>query len=160
MTGYLYQAMWRRLARETPEGTWTLSDTKGVARIDRSDGEVGIVIAKGDQGEGKSRPRTSARKGPMMEKGIRLNCRQLHFRDVVASECTSDWPRYTWLLLHNLTPDESGRELSIPISIGRNGYVNGFAERIVLDDGSAEDMSVTETADEEIDFKVTKKDVS
>lgn len=160
VTAYFYQALYLRLVKNSPEGTWQKKEPKGFARIDRSDGEVGIVFAKGDHNTGQKnfRPRTSTRKGKMMEMAVRLNCRQLHFRDVDAVEWPSDWPRYTWLVLHNSIDVGSGRcEISLPTSMGRDRHVNGFAERIIVADGSAEVVEVTETEEEEYPLNVSEK---
>ena len=161
VTAYICQMLYLRLAKEPKP--WQKKEVKRFPRIERADGEVALAFAKGDENTGQPnrRPRTVARKGPMMEKVIRLNCRQLHFREVDALAWPSDWPREIWLLLYHFAPDGSRRcELSLPTAMGRDRRVNGFAERIIIEDGSAEAIDVTETEDEEFQFDVSEKDVS
>lgn len=118
-----------------PEG-WCGSRAGGLETVVSPDGKLAIAVATGDESTGfcGSTPKTKYPRGPSTEAAIEQN--QLPFFEEpekrVAELTPSD--RVTWLLLISSSPDTNDIrcELSLPNSIGDNGKVEQWSERILL----------------------------
>ena len=116
-----------------PKG-WTTENPKNYEMTIHPEGQFAIVVAKGDLSTGKEdqAPMTRARKGPVTQQIIHAN--QLGFADLSAEWDYANRKRETWILLHRLDPAGPvlRAELSLPSAMNRDGNVNEWKERIIL----------------------------
>jgi hypothetical protein len=118
---------------------WYRSNDNNYALSINPTGEMAIAVATGDDGTGRAdaTPSTNARKGPSTLEAITVNQLQFSFmneRPAPAREATSGQNnhRATWILLIRRASKEVRCELSLPISIGEDGHIDGWRERILL----------------------------
>src|SRR6266508_4521445 len=117
---------------------WTTDNSRNYATVVSPDGKTALAVAAADAGTGrpKSTPSTRSTKGPATKAAVDRN--QLSFADVVDAfpkpQETEKADR-TWLLLHYVDEEaeEIRAELSLPVHMDGNGYVDSWLERIILE---------------------------
>jgi hypothetical protein len=122
-----------------PEG-WERSDDNNYSLVINATGLVAIAVATGDDATGRAelQPTTKSSKGPSTASAVTGNQLQLDliFPPVevppTARRTASDEPRMTWILLVHRAQGEVRCELSLPTSMGLDGRVDGWQERIIL----------------------------
>lgn len=110
---------------------WTSSNDNLFSVAVHPDGKVAIAIATGDAGTGRPEflPSTKAPKGPKTRDAIGMNRTQLG----LFSKNDSIMPkRTTWFLLIRRSGNNVLSELSLPLSMGEDGYIDRWQERIML----------------------------
>ena len=122
-----------------PEG-WDRCDDNNYSLVINAAGAVAIAVATGDDATGRAefQPTTKSSKGPSTASAVTGNQLQLDllFPPVEVSPASrptaSDEPRMTWILLVHRAQAEVRCELSLPTSMGPDGRVDGWQERIIL----------------------------
>lgn len=118
---------------------WRRSDENNYSLAIDPSGRIAIAVATGDDGTGlaDTLPSTKSSKGPCTIDAVATNQLQFGFMEPetapipIESVDQSD-ERTTMLLLTHRTQHEVRSELSIPSSIGPDGRVDGWNERIIL----------------------------
>jgi hypothetical protein len=95
---------------------------------------LAITIASGDRRTGckESEPSTKSAKGPITKLAVRNNeLANTLFGDIRAAKDT----RVTWILLFYRDDEasETRCELSLPLKMNKEGYVDQWVERIIMD---------------------------
>jgi hypothetical protein len=80
---------------------------------------------------GREMPTTKCRKGPNTADAVHAN-EQLSFFNEPAPVMNRQPDRATWILLFHNDAKEIRAELSLPNSIGEDGHINGWRDRIIL----------------------------
>lgn len=118
---------------------WVRSDEGNYSRVIDPSRRVAIAVATGDAGTGQSDviPSTKAPKGPNTIEAITANVGQLDlFLPAPPLDGANDAQPadelQTWILLVHRAHNEIRSELSLPHSMGTDGRVNGWRERIIL----------------------------
>jgi hypothetical protein len=101
---------------------------------------MAIAVATGDDGTGHvdAVPTTKSSKGPSTAEAVVANQAQLTFAfeepEAVAAEEGEGAvdERMTWLLLVHRGEGEVRSELSLPLSMGTDGRIESWQERIIL----------------------------
>lgn len=121
-----------------PAGWQRSNDHNYALSIDPVD-QIAIAVATGNEGTGlaDATPSTNARKGPSTLEAIAVNQLRFSFMDEppVQAKPRSGGrsnPRATWILLIHRASNEVRCELSLPISIGEDGHIDAWRERILL----------------------------
>jgi hypothetical protein len=125
----------RALREETAILGWTRSDEGNFCTAVEPEGKFAIAVASGCENTGckpPATPTTKRRKGPSTAEAVNANA-QLYLFAELAPAAQSDSPdRVTWILLFYRDREEIRAELSLPDSIGDDGHINGWRERILL----------------------------
>jgi len=118
---------------------WQRSNDNNYALAVDPDGLVAIAVATGNDSTGRAdaTPSTNARKGPSTLEAIAVNQLQFAFMDEHparrnAAPSDGNDLRMTWILLIHRAQNEVRCELSLPSSIGQDGHIDGWRERILL----------------------------
>ncbi|WP_369915575.1 hypothetical protein AB8810_03565 [Xanthomonas sp. NCPPB 3005] len=137
--GFTAWAQMIRASREylLPKG-WSRSNENNYCLVIDPQGEIAIAIATGDEGTGQSyaSPTTKSSKGPRTVDVVIANQNQL----LLPLDCppipepaiTQDENRMTWILLVHRGAEGVRSELSLPLSINNDGYIDAWRERIML----------------------------
>lgn len=138
--GFSAWAMMVRGLREylLPEG-WERSDENNYSLVINGTGTVAIAVATGDAATGRAdeQPTTKSSKGPSTAEAVTSNqlTLDLIFPPVnlpQAARPSAQDQRTTWILLVHRSQGEVRCELSLPTSMGPDGRVDGWQERIIL----------------------------
>lgn len=119
---------------------WRRSDENNYSLVIDPTGRVAVAVATGDEGTGAPAafPSTKAPKGQSTLDAITANRLQLSLFMEPESVAPADSPddlgaeRVTWLLLIYRSANEVRCELSLPSSMGVDGRIDGWRERILL----------------------------
>lgn len=120
-----------------PAGWQRSNDNNYALSVDPA-GQVAIAVATGNDGTGRAEatPSTNARKGPSTSDAIAANQLRFSFMDQPATPrgtpVAAGGGRATWILLIHRAAAEVRCELSLPISIGEDGHIDAWRERILL----------------------------
>ena len=134
---------WGRMVRAlrehlVPKG-WTRSNESNYCLAISPDEELAIAVATGDEstGEANGNPTTKSSKGPSTAEAVVTNQQQLSFalfppipdpaRPIGAAK-----ERMTWILLVHRGIGEVRCELSLPMSMGTDGRIDAWRERILI----------------------------
>ena len=114
---------------------WVREDIGGYALTVHEERKLAITVASGDEGTGSpsAHPSNRAKKGRNTVEAIEAN-RQLELFEQLPPEAAAEEGRQTWALMHH-TDTARGEirvELSRPSSIGGDGKITAWAERIIL----------------------------
>ncbi len=128
---------WARVVRALrdhllPRG-WTKSDDDNYSLVIGTTARYAIAVSSGCPNTGMARatPTTNCPKGPSTAGAISVNHAQLElFPDIKKTKVPK--APITWLFLFHRDAKEIRLELSLPSSIGENGYIDGWNERILL----------------------------
>lgn len=117
---------------------WSRSDENNYSVVLSPDERIAIAVATGDEGTGRAyvSPSTKAPKGPSTVEAVAANQLLLDLFEAleprVESSSGHSEDRATWILLIHRTQNEVRCELSLPSSIGDDGRIDGWQERILL----------------------------
>jgi hypothetical protein len=119
---------------------WSRSDDNNYSVVIDPGRRVAVAVATGDEGTGRidATPSTKAPKGPSTNNAIIINKLQLSLFAEAEPEpppATADDSadeRVTWILLIRRTAGEVRCELSLPYSMGIDGHIDDWRERILL----------------------------
>jgi hypothetical protein len=155
----------RALREYVLPGGWRRSDESNYSVVIDDVHRVAIAVATGDEATGVAElsPTTRAVKGISTLLRVVANQAQLSLfadADLPPSDA-SDAEEYddvvTWILLIHRAKDEVRCELSLPWSMGSDGRINAWRERIILDavpvDGGQMEIVVPEGPDIDVDVQ-------
>jgi len=119
---------------------WRRSDENNYSLVIDPTGRVAIAVATGDEGTGvpAAFPSTKAAKGQSTLDAVTVNRMQLSLFMEPEPPKPADSPddpeaeRVTWLLLIHRTANEVRCELSLPSSMGVDGRIDDWRERIFI----------------------------
>jgi hypothetical protein len=134
--GMFHWARTVRVLRErlSPLG-WTRSDEGNFCTVVEPAEQFAIAVASGCENTGQATretPTTKRRRGPSTFDAVQTNAQLCLFPDF-APTVKMEATRATWVLLFYRDQKEIRAELSLPDSIGDDGHINGWRERIILD---------------------------
>lgn len=120
-----------------PQG-WTRNDTINYSRVISPDRSIAIAVVTGDEGTGNkdANPRTKYPKGPATQAAVSSNQASLfeepasNEEGVAEEEVVEEW--ITWMLLKKRSGDSVFAELSLPSSMTKDGQVESWQTRIIL----------------------------
>jgi hypothetical protein len=129
---------WGRTVRALREALaplgWSKSDEGNFCTTVEPGGAFAIAVASGSEHTGqvgRETPTTKRRKGPSTAEAVHMNA-QLYLFPEFAPAVPTEPDRATWVLLFHSDGKEIRAELSLPDSIGDDGHINGWRERIIL----------------------------
>lgn len=147
----IYQ--WGRTVRALREGLaplgWSRSDEGNFCTAVEPDGRFAIAVASGCGYTGQAGPEmptTKRRKGPSTADAVHANA-QLYLFEEFAPAATRKPDRVTWVLSFHSDGEEIRAELSLPDSIGDDGHIDGWRERIILGSQPLDDDTATAAPD-------------
>ena len=113
---------------------WSRSDEGNFCTVVEPGGSFAIAVASGSEETGRvggEMPTTKRRKGPSTADAVHANA-QLYLFEEFAPAVSPEPDRATWVLLFHSDAAEIWAELSLPDSIGDDGHIDGWRERIIL----------------------------
>ena len=135
---------WARMVRALreyllPQG-WSRSDENNYSVVISPDDLMMIAVATGDDKTGNPHesPTTKSSKGPSTVEAVTTNQQQMNLNFVFPDLAAPARPveagkeRTTWILLVHRGMGEVRCELSLPTSMGTDGRIDAWRERIVL----------------------------
>jgi hypothetical protein len=125
----------RALREEAAMLGWTRSDEGNFCTAVEPEGKFAIAVASGCENTGRkppATPTTKRRKGPSTAEAVNANAQLYLFADLAPAVRSDSPDRVTWILLFYRDKEEIRAELSLPDSIGDDGHINGWRERILL----------------------------
>ncbi len=128
----------RGLRDRKMQNGWTRSDARNYSTIVSPDRSIQIAIARGDEWTGREKapdgkPSTQNKKGSATQLAVEVNQQISLFDQIPEFDAdTTDAPMTTWVLLHYREKHNIRCELSQPTGINKSGYVEEWAERIIL----------------------------
>jgi hypothetical protein len=128
---------------------WSRSDEGNFCTVVEPGGSFAIAVASGSEDTGRvggQMPTTKRRKGPSTADAVHTNAQLCLFEEFVPT-VTSEPDRATWVLLFHSDAAEIRAELSLPDSIGDDGHINGWRERIILGSRPLDDEIVPAAPD-------------
>lgn len=120
------------------------SDEDNFCTVVEPGGAFAIAVASGSEHTGRigaEMPRTKRRKGPSTAEAVHTNA-QLYLFAEFAPAAAREPEGATWVLLFHSDGKEIRAELSLPDSIGEDGHIDGWRERIILGAQPLDDESV------------------
>jgi len=138
--GFSAWAAMVRALREYLLPQWVRCDENNYSLVINPSGTMAIAVATGDDATGRTdaSPTTKSSKGPSTIDAVASNQMQLELpyvfdaAPVPAVADSLDEKRMTWILLVHRARGEVRCELSLPTSMGSDGRVDGWRERIIL----------------------------
>ena len=129
----------RRLRRGLVALGWRIDNTRNLSLIISDEQRINITVSSGDEFtgiKGDRFPRSKNPKGVLTEAAITRNTRQLDLFPERLPEAVQEFNRTvlypTWVYLLHINDEEIRAELSLPISMDSNNYVDGWAKRILI----------------------------
>ncbi|BDV36692.1 hypothetical protein [Methylocystis iwaonis] len=125
----------RILREETAPLGWSRSDEGNFCTAVEPEGKFAIAVASGCENTGckpPASPTTRRRKGPSTADAVNTNAQLSLFPEPAPAISASKSDRATWILLFYRDREEVRAELSLPDSIGDDGHIDGWRERIIL----------------------------
>ena len=113
---------------------WTRCDKNNYSRVVNPNGTVSIAVATGDPGTGQahSNPTTNAPKGPSTVEAVSLNLDFFKPEPNATANSSEDDELLTWILLVHRISANVLCELSLPLSMGDDGRVDLWRERLII----------------------------
>lgn len=138
--GFSAWAAMVRALREYLLPQWARCDENNYSLVINPSGTMAIAVATGDDATGRTdaSPTTKSSKGPSTIDAVASNQMQLELPYVFDAAPVSEVgdsleeKRMTWILLVHRARGEVRCELSLPTSMGSDGRVDGWRERIIL----------------------------
>ncbi len=137
-------AAWAQMVRALREylrpQQWERSDENNYSLVVNATGTMAIAVATGDDATGnpEATPTTKSSKGPSTVEAVTSNQFQLRLDfppvpvPAPARPFEADDKRMTWILLVHRGMNEVRCELSLPRSMGADGRIDSWQERIIL----------------------------
>ena len=137
-------AAWAQMVRGLREylrpQQWERSDDNNYSLVINAAGTMAIAVATGDDATGnpEATPTTKSSKGPSTVEAVTSNQFQLRLDfppvpvPAPARPLDADDKRMTWILLVHRGMNEVRCELSLPRSMGADGRIDSWQERIIL----------------------------
>lgn len=134
---------WARMVRALrehllPKG-WARSDENNYSIVISPSDELVIAVATGDENTGRygESPTTKSTKGPSTIEAVATNQQQLSLAFIPAIPAPArpieaGKERMTWILLVHRGLGEVRCELSLPMSMGADGRIDAWRERILI----------------------------
>jgi hypothetical protein len=114
---------------------WVREDIGSYSLVVHEERKLAIAVASGDEGTGNpgAHPSNRSRKGRNTVDAIEAN-RQLEMFEKLPPKAEAEGGKQTWVLMHHtdIGRGEIRVELSRPSSIGSDGKITAWAERIIL----------------------------
>lgn len=139
---YAGMSQWARTVRGLRERVlplgWSKCDARGYSTVVDPFGRIAIAVASGCENTGRNNgksPTTKSEKGPRTANAVLTNKNQLElFPETLPPVRIADegQDKLTYILLFHRDRAEIRAELSLPASMGSDGHINGWAERIIL----------------------------
>jgi hypothetical protein len=157
--------MWGELVaalREQLSPEWEREDIGSYALTVNEGLNLAIAVASGDEGTGdpSAHPSNRSRKGRNTVDAIEVN-RQFELFELLPPKSDKEESRQTWVLMHHT---DHGRgeirvELSLPLSIGTDGKITAWAERIILSSIPFDDqlVEINPPTGPDIDIDIQRK---
>lgn len=135
---------WARMVRALREylvpAGWERSDENNYSLVISPNGTMAIAVATGDEitGNASASPTTKSSKGPSTVEAVASNQVQLSLPydlppiPAPARPADADRERMTWILLVHRSTNEVRCELSLPMSMGTDGRIDAWQERIII----------------------------
>jgi hypothetical protein len=137
--GFSFWAESVKALRDTKMGHgWSRSDARNFSTVLNPERTIQIAIARGDEWTGREKapdgkPSTQHKKGSTTQLAVEVNHQLSLFDSLPVPEVeATDQPLTTLVLLHFRDRHKIRCELSHPTAINRSGYVEQWAERIIL----------------------------
>ncbi len=114
---------------------WSRSDEDNFCTVVEPRGGFAIAVASGSEHTGRigrETPTTKRRKGPSTAEAVHTNAQLYLFEEFAPAMAQREPERATWVLLFHSDGKEIRAELSLPDSIGEDGHIDGWRERIIL----------------------------
>lgn len=153
-----------------PLGTWRRSDDRHYSLVIDDSRGVAIAVATGDDATGNPdlSPTTRAVKGISMLLSVVANQAQLNLfsDDDAGGPATNEDAEdrqglVTWVFLIHRSSNEVRCEISLPSSMGADGRINAWRERIILPavpvDGDQVEVAKPDTAAPDIEVEVKRR---
>jgi hypothetical protein len=141
---------------------WVREDIGSYALTVHEELKLAISVASGDEATGNpsAHPSNRSRKGRNTVEAIEAN-RQLELFEQLPPEDQVEEGKQTWVLMHH-TDTSRGEirvELSRPSSIGKDGKINEWAERIILNSIPFDDdlVEIYAPSGPDIDIDIRRK---
>lgn len=137
-------AAWAQMVRALREyllpQNWERCDENNYSLVINPEGTMAIAVATGDDATGRADaiPTTKSSKGPSTVEAVTSNQFQLSLDfpplpiSSPAQSADADNKRMTWILLAHRAMSEVRCELSLPRSMGSDGRIDSWQERIIL----------------------------
>jgi hypothetical protein len=141
---------------------WVREDIGSYALTAHEDLKLAISVASGDEatGNASAHPSNRSRKGRNTVEAIEAN-RQLELFERLPPEDQAEEGKQTWVLMHHTDTSrgEIRAELSRPLSIGKDGKISEWAERIILSSIPFEDdlVEIYGPSGPDIDIDIRRK---
>jgi hypothetical protein len=138
---YAGMSQWARTVRGLRERLvplgWSKSDAKGYSTVVDPAGRIAIAVASGCENTGRNNgrsPTTKSEKGPRTADAVLANKDQLELfpETLLPIREDEEQEKLTYIYLFHRDRAEIRAELSLPASMGSDGHINGWAERIIL----------------------------
>lgn len=112
---------------------WTRNDNGGYSRVINPDRSIAIAVVTGDDGTGNKDviPKTKYAKGTATQAAVSCNQEYL-FADFRPIEDNTPETWITWMLLKKRMDDSVFAKLSLPSSMTKEGQVESWQTRIIL----------------------------
>ncbi len=142
---------------------WVREDIGGYALTVNEDLKLAITVASGDEATGNpdAHPPIASRKGRNTVDAIEANRQFELFEQMPPATTDEDEGKQTWVLMHHtdIARGEIRVELSRPLSIGNDGKINQWAERIILAAIPFDDqlIEIYPPSGPDIDFDIQRK---
>jgi len=151
-----------RVLRELliPKG-WRKDNSYNFPTVVSPDRKIAVAVASGDEGTGirKGNPSTHYPRGTVMQRRVEANSQLPLFDDIRRADDaeSAEEAEATWMLLHYRERGQLRCELSLPISINDSGFVENWAERIILTPIQIDPTRMPVLDDEPVNPTVTVK---
>lgn len=141
---------------------WVREDVGSYALTVHEELKLAITVASGDDATGNpsAHPTNRSRKGRNTVDAIEAN-RQLELFEQLPPEIEKDEGNQTWVLMHHTdhARSEIRVELSRPLSIGKDGKITAWSERIILNSIPFDDhlVEIYPPSGPDIDIDIQRK---
>lgn len=142
---------------------WVREDIGSYALTVNEELKLAITVASGDEATGNAgaHPTNRSRKGRNTVEAIEANRQFELFEQMPPAMTHEEEGKQTWVLMHHtdIIRSEIRLELSRPLSIGGDGKINQWAERIILSSIPFDDqlIEIYPPSGPDIDFHIQRK---
>ncbi len=114
---------------------WVRNDDVNYSRVVNAELNIAIAVVTGDEGTGNKdiSPKTKYPKGPATQAAVSCNQGNLFGMETPEPELEAEEGWTTWMLLRKRTGDLVYAELSLPSLMSKDGQVERWETRIILE---------------------------